>query len=169
MQLDFITLIDAPIVLVPLRARDGSVRAFAIIDEADSEWVNQWRWYLCKGYAIRAGWEHGRKQTIRLHRLLLGLTHGDGLEGDHLNRDRLDCRRANLRVTTTRGNSQNRSSHTGSTSKYRGVSWSRSNSKWKAEVTVNGKRTYLGHFISESEAAQIAREARSRLLPYATD
>ena len=49
---DLITLIDAPIVLIPLRARDGGVRAFAIVDAADADFVDQWRWRLnANGYA----------------------------------------------------------------------------------------------------------------------
>jgi hypothetical protein len=31
---------------IPLRARDGSVKAWALIDAADAAWLNQWRWSM---------------------------------------------------------------------------------------------------------------------------
>lgn len=40
---------------IPLRDRHGEVRAFAIVDDADFEWLNQWRWHLDgEGYARRS-------------------------------------------------------------------------------------------------------------------
>lgn len=156
---------------IPLRARDGSIRAYALVDAADAEWANQWRWSLGKGYALRIGCAGGSRQTILLHRELLGLSPGDGLEGDHINRDRLDCRRANLRVVPKKGqpNHQNVSSHRGATSRHRGVSWDKRNGKWFVKVWAGGKHHYLGLFADEEEAAQVARDARLRLMPYAVD
>lgn len=104
-----------------------------------------------------------------LHRLLLGLAHGDKREGDHRNRNRLDYRRQNLRIVSKGANGQNVSSSRGATSHYRGVSWVKAISKWMARVETNGKSMYLGVFANETEAAEVARVARKRLLPYATD
>ena len=46
------------------------------------------------------------------------------------------------------------SSLRGETSMYRGVSLVRATGKWQVDITVEGKRTYLGLFDSEVEAAQ---------------
>ena len=54
-------------------------------------------------YVVRSSW----KLTHYLHREVLGLTPGDGLETDHRNGDRLDNRRSNLRVATRAQNAQN--------------------------------------------------------------
>lgn len=159
---DDLTLPDGS-VRIPLRARDGSVRAYAIVDAADAEFANQWRWCLNDGYAVC------RTHSARLHRVLLGLTHGDGLEGDHINRDRLDNRRANLRVLTKAGNCQNKSSYTGAASPFRGVHWHKTSGKWLANVRANGKVHHLGLFATQEEAAEVAREGRRRLLPHAID
>lgn len=150
-------------VLIPLRRRDGTVVAHAIVDAADAEWVNQWRWHLSeKGYATRGS-------GIRLHRALLGLVTGDEIEGDHIDRNRLDCRRSNLRSLPKGKNQQNRSPREGLTSRHRGVSWSKAASKWMAKVKVGGRTVHLGVFASEEEAAAAARDGRSRLLPFAID
>lgn len=158
----------AAVALVPLWKRDGSVHAYAIVDAADAEWVSQRRWVYCRGYAQhRSG---GRKsgRSTSLHREILGLTPGDGMEGDHINRDRLDNRRANLRAIPKAGNRHNVPGNGGS-SIFRGVSWDRRYGKWAASVKASGKRHHLGYFSDEAEAAEAARAGRARYLPYAVD
>jgi len=159
-------------VLIPLRRRDGSIRAYAIVDAVDAEWVNQWRWSLhAHGYAMST--QRGRK--IPLHRALLGLSTGDGLEGDHINRNKLDYRRVNLRAITKKGNSQNVPSRAGSASQYRGVSRSSSGrgKPWLVRVGIwTGAATYHhygGAFDDEAHAAAVARFMRAQLLPDAID
>lgn len=150
--------------LVPLYAHDGSVRAHAIIDASDIAWASQWRWHLdTKGYAARSG------VSIRLHRELLGLRPGDTRQGDHIDRNKLNDRRANLRIASHQGNMQNRPSQRGSSSSYRGVSFNRKLAKWQASIQIGPKKTYLGVFAEEREAAEVARLARANLMPYATD
>lgn len=158
-------------VRIPLRARDGSVRAYALVDAADAERVNQWRWSLTpQGYARRGISINGIPFIILLHRELLGLPlKSDGRTGDHINRDKLDNRRANLRILSQAENAQNRPSAKGATSQYRGVHWSKHHQKWVATVGLGGKQLRLGTFHDEEVAASVAREARGRLLPHATD
>lgn len=159
-------------VSIPLCAIDGSVRAYAIVDAADADWVNQWVWRLNDdGYAKRNQRIDGTCRNIPLHRALLGLVYGDGLDGDHIDKNRLNCTRANLRVLPHKGrpNNQNCEGRKNSTSRYRGVSWYRSYGLWVAQVRSNGKKIHVGYFSDEVEAAEAAREARRRLLPYAVD
>lgn len=164
---------DDDIVLIPLRARDGSIRACAVVDAADADWVNQWRWSLCDDRAARGAKIDGQLRKVYLHRMLLGLTYGDGLAGDHIDRDPLNCRRSNLRKVPDqkglRGNAQNKSSHRGSTSPFRGVYWNKHQKKWTAQVRHGGKHHFLGYFRSEAEAAKTAQAARLRLMPFAVD
>ena len=148
---------------VPLIARDGSIKGHAIIDAADAEWVGQWQWGMSKqgGYAVRG-------QGIKLHRELLGLKRGDPRFGDHINRDVLDDRRANLRILTASESAQNVSSRKHS-SKYRGVIWVGGANTWWAVAHVGRKRVYSQRFATEQEAAEAARAARETHLPYATN
>lgn len=156
-------------VLIPLRARDGSARAYAIVDAADADWVNRYRWSLgTSGYAARTTGRDSTRRGYLMHREVLGLVPGDGLEGDHINRNRLDNRRENLRAVPKRAQQQNLTSK-GKTSKYRGVHWYARKRKWRACITVSGKTRVIGQFDSEVAAAEAARAERERLMPYATD
>lgn len=156
--------------LIPLRAMDGSIRAYAIVDEADATWADQWRWCRdASGYAVRTTRIDGRTRTVKIHRELLGLSHGDPLEGDHINRNKLDNRRSNLRAASRRINGQNMPSQTGTTSRYRGVSLESRTGHWVAQVTTGGQGIRLGCFTTEEEAAEVARSARRRLLAGAVD
>lgn len=148
---------------VPLLSRDGSVLAYALIDAADAEWAGQWQWGLSKQgqYAVRGN-------GIKMHRELLGLTRGDGLFGDHINRDKLDNRRGNLRILTPSESAQNVSSRSHS-SKYRGVIWDDRRGLWWAVAHVGRRRVYSEFFVEEEEAAEAARAARERYLPFATN
>lgn len=161
---------DGTTAFVPLYGRGGIVKAVAAIDAADAAWVGRWRWSLsAKGYASR-GVQIGKKNiTIRLNRMLLGLVPGDNLDGDHVDRDRLNNRRSNLRIVPKGRNAQNKSSYTGTSSKYRGVSWKKSNQKWQAEIKTGNTRKYLGLFDSEEAAAEAAKAARAEHMPYAID
>lgn len=83
----------------------------AIVDEADYMRLSRWKWsYSNSGYAMRGTTAGGKKSRgYTMHRQILGLIHGDGKEVDHINKDRLDNRRANLRVVTRKENCANRS------------------------------------------------------------
>jgi hypothetical protein len=157
--------------LIPLRARDGSTRAHAIVDATDAEWISRWAWRLSSdGYAFRQEGPRGSHRAIFLHRELMALPRRfDGREVDHRNRNKLDCRRENMRVLSKGLNPQNVDSRRNSSSSYRGVSWDRANGKWRASIRVNRKEINLGRFTSETEAAEAARAARQRLLPYSID
>lgn len=93
-------------VQVPLRG--GLI---ALIDASDAATVLQHKWHAHQGGGKRyvgSMIRIGDKQTaILLHRLILGLTTGDGRLGDHINGDGLDNRRANLRVATPAQNAWN--------------------------------------------------------------
>lgn len=157
-------------VRIPLCRRDGSICAYVIVDAADADWVNQWRWSLTdNGYAKRYARIDGARQQVYLHRALLGFGPDDRVQVDHINRDKLDNRRCNLRPATRAENNQNSSSQRGSSSKYRGVYWSSVNQRWVAQVKVNRRSTHVGCFTNEDEAGEAARQARLRIYPYALD
>lgn len=143
---------------VPLRDRTGAVIAFAVLDATDAH-----RWYLDKGYARR--WP-----GIYLHREVMGIGSDDGRYVDHVNGLPLDNRRANLRLTTIAENAQNlRRRAAPKSSRYRGVTWDKSRSKWMASGTLNGRRTTIGRFDSEDEAGAYAAAWRARHMPFARE
>ncbi len=74
---------------------------------------------------------------------------------DHINTDSLDNRRANLRLATHSQNSCNsRRDKSKTLSRFRGVSFSKRKGKWFAAIRINGKKTWLGYFNDEEDAAR---------------
>jgi hypothetical protein len=151
-------------VLIPLCRRDGSIRAHAIIDAGDARFAEH-RWSLNgNGYAHR-GAPGG---FVLLHRVILGLVPGDGLEGDHVNGDTLDCRRSNLRIASHAENGQNVPA-IGGASSHRGVSWESQTGRWRAIVQLNGKKVRLGRFDDEDAAASAVRAYRLAHMPFTNE
>lgn len=142
--------------------------AFTIVDAADARWLLEHRWGLgSDGYATR----RRPGVAIRMHREILGLAAGDGRHTDHINRDKLDNRRANLRVVTAAQNMQNRPSVPGSSSRYRGVYWEvpRGNRRgsWRARAHIGDRFVSLGRFAVEIEAAVAVEAFRREHMPFA--
>lgn len=163
---EYIVSEDRQTASIPLLTGNSAITAYVLVDIADADWINQWGWSLFHGYACRqVRRTEDRPKHRYVHREILGLKPNDGLYGDHINRDRLDCRRVNLRAVTTAENSQNRAEFTGGASKYRGVYRGRSG-RWTAGISIKGKSVYLGAFSSEEEAAEVARQARARIMPF---
>ena len=154
---------------VPLYARDGAIRAHTVVDVADVSLVNKWVWRLHHGYAARVQRTDGSLYYFSLHRVILGLEREDGRDVDHINRDRLDNRRVNLRPISPAENAQNRTNQTTARSKYRGVAWYSPDQKWRVRVTASGKVHYFGYFTDEDAAGVVAKAARARLLPFSVD
>lgn len=158
---------DADVTRIPLRNRAGDVIAHALIDRSDAPLIEgMGRWCIeSNGYAVRSV---GRgRPLLRMHRVLLDLPPHDPRLADHINHDRLDNRRANLRIVTKTENLQNRVSSPGTSSRYRGVHFFKG--RWQARGYTNGKRHYLGTFNDEEEAGRVAREWRLANMPGAVD
>lgn len=99
---------------------------FANVDDADYDWLNQWKWHVHKNpksntmYALRnISNGSGGQTTIQMHRLILGLT-DIGTITDHVDGNGLNNQRANLRQANKSQNAANRKAF--GKSKYRGVS-----------------------------------------------
>ena len=151
--------------------------AHALIDPEDA-WLAEQRWYRnAAGYAVRQVPGEGtlpsgrrRQRIVFMHREVLDLEYGDPLQGDHINRDRLDNRRSNLRRVTVAEQRQN-STPRGGASRHRGVGFRKDKKArpWIAYGTLNRKRQHLGFFATEEEAAAAALAWRRENLPAAVD
>jgi hypothetical protein len=77
---------------------------------------------------------------------------------DHINRDKLDNRRENLRLATRKDNEANKRKRRGkTTSKYKGVTkmnTGKRKKKWRSTITVDKKQVALGSYMTEVEAAR---------------
>ena len=120
--------------------------AYAIVDESDFEWLNQWKWYLHSGgYAVRNGKrsEGVKGKVIYMHREILKPK--EGMATDHIDGDRRFNSRINLRQCTQKQNAGNVAMNKKNTSGFRGVYFStNSTGWWTARITMNGKIKHLG-------------------------
>lgn len=83
-----------------------------------------------------------------------------GFLTDHINGNKLDNRKANLRTVTQKENAMNRSKRSDNlTSIFKGVSWDRVNGKWIVLVS----KKYYGRYEDEIEAAKTYNKIASRL------
>ncbi|GAA5514048.1 hypothetical protein Dcar01_02797 [Deinococcus carri] len=123
----------------------------ALCDDADHALLSQHRWHLDKcGYArTYRALEQGRSTTVAMHQLLAD--ERGGRYRDHIDGNRLDNRRANLRPCTQRENSYNRCVHRNNKTRVKGVS--RYRGKYRAVIHKDGEQVYLGLFPTLDLAA----------------
>ena len=82
---------------------------------------------------------------------------------DHINGDRSDNRRKNLRITTQQNNLLNKALSTRNTSGISGVSFDKSRNKWVAEIKLNNVKCYLGRYNEKADAAFVRWYAETKL------
>jgi hypothetical protein len=125
-----------------------------LIDPEDADLVLSYTWHVraSDGYVVGSGYKVKR---IALHNLIMDVCSGD-TPVDHINRNKLDNRRSNLRVTTRSINRQNTEVR-GSVSRRYEARYRYE--RWRARITVDGKRIHLGDFDSEELAESAVAEA----------
>jgi hypothetical protein len=141
--------------------------AFCLVDEQDYDNIMQMKWYLAQdGYAAK-GIPHpllkGKTSRLLMHRKIMGLEHGDPRQVDHINRNRLDNRRVNLRICSRAENNRNMSLRKDSVSGRKGVSLHRRSGKWQANIQVDGTFKYLGLYSSIDDAYRAYCDAAEKL------
>jgi len=141
---------------------------FAIVDPEDYAHLAKYRWHLAKSpsgsYATR--WHRAKhskqRKKIWMHRQVISVP--SGMVCDHINRNGLDNRKANLRPATLSQNLCNRAKRkTKTRSKYKGLEWDRIQRKWKVRIQIKKRKIYLGSFASQIDAAK-AYDKKARQL-----
>jgi len=131
----------------------------ALVDDADFEWLSQWKWYARKNIKKSTTWyavrqvtvAAGKQTTVQMHRVITGVP--PGAEIDHHDTNGLNNQRFNLRPATHSQNQHNQRKRLGCSSKFKGVSWDKNARKWKAYITIDGRIHHIGLFESEDDAA----------------
>lgn len=127
----------------------------ALVDDEDFEYLSQWKWTYNPnggGYASRTDRSGEKQRTVLMHKQLIQTE--NGYQVDHINRNRLDNRKSNLRICTPGQNARNATKRKdGITSKFKGVYFNNRNSKYTAAIQINGKRHHLGYYDEELDAA----------------
>ena len=125
--------------------------ARTIIDLDDIDRCKQYKWCLNHDYVVC------RKINLFLHQFIMNPP--KGMTIDHINGDKLDNRKSNLRICTMQQNSFNKGVQTNNTSGTTGVFWDKSKNRWVALIQINRKQIYLGTFKEKEDAIQARKQA----------
>jgi hypothetical protein len=128
-----------------------------LIDKEDYPLVSQYPWRLTTSGYLTA---YIRGKKTRLHYLLMPRMPGKLC--DHMNRDKMDNRKCNLRYATSSENLFNKSIQSNNTTGYIGVSKCINSDRYRAYINFHKKRICLGVFDDPKKAA-LARDNAARL------
>lgn len=124
---------------------------YTIIDKEDYDRVSKYVWYyLNSGYAINNNCK--TKKHKLLHRFIMNAPKDKNV--DHINGNKLDNRKKNLRLCCQHINGLNRTSlNKNNTSGYRNVSFDNKSKKWRAFIKINGNQIHLGYFENPQDGS----------------
>jgi len=130
-----------------------------ICDADDWEKLKQYCWHENKvnGY-VRT---HIDGKYVSFHSCLF--EEKEGYVIDHINRNKLDNRRSNLRYASLHANALNISISKRNTSGYTGVIFDKSCNKWRAEITIDRKKKNLGRYEHIEDAIKARQRAEEEL------
>lgn len=128
------------------------------VDKCDVEALGPESWHIkswwvnSRGYVVRT-----RPRKEKLHRLIMERVLGRKLKPfeqvDHINQDKLDCARDNLRLATHAENMRNRGAN--GNRQYKGVYRAQCEKEsYVAKITYEGEQMYLGTFPTPEKAAK---------------
>ena len=131
---------------------------YAIVDDEDFEYLNQWKWYCHKCpsgicYATANIKIDGNYTSFRMHRLIMKV-YDKKVFIDHIDHDGLNNQKSNLRESTQSENQRNRGKQRNNTSGFKGVFWNKKAKKWIPAIRINGKMIALGCFDCKIKAAE---------------
>jgi hypothetical protein len=152
------------VVRIPLSGKHGKGKV-ALVDEVDADLADL-KWHCtAAGYATR---KSGPK-AFYLHRLIIDRVIGEQLHEsekvDHIDRNKLNNRRSNLRVVTHAQNLANANRRRDNEHGYRGVTYNKHTDRWFARLQVNQRTIHLGHFDTPEQAAKAYDAAARQYLP----
>jgi len=126
-----------------------------LVDDEDFDELNKYKWCLNSGgYATRRKDTH---TSILMHRFINSTPKRQ--ETDHINGNKLDNRRENLRNVTHSQNQLHSRLPKTNTSGVKGVVWDKKNKKWQAQIKIKGKNHFLGRYKTVMEAYYKRKEA----------
>jgi hypothetical protein len=123
------------------------------VDDEDFEMLSAINWNSSgenREYFIKSDGKRNKKEY--LHRFLLGAKKGEVV--DHINGQKFDNRKSNLRICTQTENHMNqRTQQRKKSSMFKGVGFHQWANKFRAYIKINGKARQLGLFNTQHDAA----------------
>lgn len=137
-----------------------------IIDDEDFKKVSKYKWRINdSGYVMRQSGNARIKElrkTIRLHRFIMNLKN-NSIFIDHINGNKLDNRKSNLRLCTKFQNNVNVPIGRNNTSGFKGVSFNKLRKKYYAGICYKKIQYHLGVFVNKIDAARVYNEKAKEL------
>jgi hypothetical protein len=132
----------------------------AVIVDLDYAWLDGYLWHITTQGYVKAMIDG---KSVPLHHVVAGKP-PEGLVTDHINRNKLDNRVANLRHITQSANVRNSSVRRDSKSGVKGVTQDAYYKDWIAAIYVNGSRLHLGRFKKLDDAIKARKQAEIKYL-----
>lgn len=148
--------IENDICKIQIYDKNHKFKCQAIIDTEDYEKVKDYKWHTKPDNYVTNG------KIGSLSRIVMNVT-DKSIEVDHINHDKLDNRKENLRICRHNGNGKNQQIPKNNTSGHKGVIKAQTEGKWIAQIRANGQLHYLGTFNTKEEAAKAYNKAAKRL------
>ena len=130
---------------------DAKRHELIVVDDADFDYLNQFNWHSNTNGSVSSSLGGGEKRML-ISRFIMQAP--DNLEVDHIDGNRLNNQRSNLRLATSSQNKMNRGPRVDCKSGYKGVSWHKQRNKWTARIMADNKYIHLGLFENVIDAAQ---------------
>jgi hypothetical protein len=146
-------IVDGEICRMNIFDKSAKFKCQVLIDAEDLEKVSAYKWYFDHSNRMVSNNEIGY-----LSRFIMNVTDFK-MKVDHINQDRLDNRKENLRLCTNSENCRNRGKQTNNTSGYKGVYWNKKNEAWIAAIKLHGKFYHIGCFPNKKSAAKAYNKA----------
>lgn len=137
------------------RIKLSNCNEFTLVDEDDFKKYGHLKWCLSsKGYVTRKQWNKKIKvdEEIRMHRVILSAKKGTIV--DHVNRNKLDNRKSNLRLVSEHQSKWNVGIGSRNKTGFKGVSFEKSRGVYRASIMLKGKQNFIGRFPCKIQAAK---------------
>ena len=140
-----------------------------LIDDEDYERVCKIKWHIKDKAKAEKGQYYfchtdrtGGRKTIYLHRYIMSCDKYHGEDVDHINGNRLDNRKANLRICPHSLNTFNQIKSSRNKTGYKGVHLCQDTKKYVAQIGISRATIYLGSFLDPCEAHAAYCEASKK-------
>lgn len=132
-----------------------------LVDDEDYGFLSQWKWGIdTRGYARRNIGNKTEQKTILMHTVIMQTP--EGFMVDHINRNKLDNQKKNLRICISSQNLRNQKKRIDNTLGIKGVHWRKDHNRWQARIMLNQKTIHLGYFKT-LQGAWLARRWGERI------
>lgn len=130
-----------------------SQKAYCLVDDDIFEKYGHLKWHMNTGYAKRT--ELGK--ALLLHRLILKAKKGECV--DHIDRNKLNNQRNNLRLCSKGQNLMNKKPGVNNISGLKGVRWNKYDNRWTVQISIKSRNRYIGNFKDKDEAKKAYNKA----------